>query len=97
LGANSNPYPACSPHSDVFLHSANLLSVDSEAPQDHQNAAMTSLLNFAINLAVDAPRVITRKELETVRGKVLDKVAALRVAADEIRRYGPSQAAAKVH
>ena len=55
---------------------------------------MTSLLNFAINLAVDAPRVITRKELETVRGQVLDKI---RVAADEVRRYGPSQAAAKVH
>jgi hypothetical protein len=79
---------------DAFLRSANVLWIDSEAPQDHQNAAMNSLLNFAVNLAVNAPRVITPKELETVRSGMLDKVAALRLAADEIRRYGPSQAAA---
>jgi hypothetical protein len=71
---------------DAFLHSANLLWIDSEAPQDHQGAAMASLLNFAVNLAVNEPRVITRKELEKVRSGMLDKVAALRSAANEIRR-----------
>jgi len=79
---------------DVFLHSADLLWIDSETPQDHQGAAMASLLNFAVNLAVNEPRVITRKELEKVRSGVLDKAAALKTAANEIRFYGPSQAAA---
>jgi hypothetical protein len=59
---------------------------------------MASLFNFALHLAVNAPRVITRKELKTVQSRLLEKVAALRAAADEIRRYGPSQAAvAKVN
>jgi hypothetical protein len=79
---------------DVFQYCANLPWVDTDAPQDHQDAAMASLLYFAVNHAGNAPRVITRKELETVRGKEHDKVAALGVAADEIRLYGPSQAAA---
>jgi hypothetical protein len=79
---------------DVFLHSANLLWIDSEAPQDHQGAAMASLLYVSVNLTVNNPRVITRKELEKLRSGMLDKVAALRTAANEIRRYGPSRAAA---
>lgn len=79
---------------NVFLHPANLLWIDSETPQDHQGAAMASLLNFAVNLAVDAPGVITRKQLETVRSRMVDRAAALRAAANDIRRYGPSQAAA---
>jgi hypothetical protein len=70
---------------DAFLRSSELLK---------QDAAMTSLFYFALNLAVNAPAVITRKELETVRSETLHRVAALRAAADEIRLYGPSQAAA---
>jgi hypothetical protein len=81
---------------DAFFHSSRLASIDSQAAQDHQHAAMASLFNFAINLAVDAPGVIARNELQRVRNRMLDKVEALRLAADELRRYGQA-AAAKVN
>jgi hypothetical protein len=83
---------------DVFLQSVDLLRIDSEAPQDHQDAAMTSLLNFAVNLAVDGPRVITPEKLETVRRRIRNDLEALRTAANAIRRHAPNEAAvAKVN
>jgi hypothetical protein len=82
---------------DSFVHSAEFEWLDSDSREDHQHVAMASLLHFALNLAVNAPKVITQKELVTVRSRELDKVAALRTAADEIRRCGPNQAAAKVN
>jgi hypothetical protein len=80
---------------DAFLHPTYLSWIESEAPQDHQDEAMASLLHLAVNLAGDAARVITRKELETVRRDVSGKVVALRIAADELRRYGSGKAAVK--
>jgi hypothetical protein len=73
---------------DALLYPTYLLWIDSKAPQDHQDAAIWSLLHHAVNNAVNKVRVITRKELETVRHNVSAEVVALRIAATVLRRYG---------
>ena len=79
---------------EAFLHSSKLEWVNSDDPADSQSSAMTSLLYFALNLALDSPRVMTRQELEGLRRKVLEEASTLRIAAKSIHRRAPSQAAA---
>jgi hypothetical protein len=78
---------------NFFYPAERLLWIDSDEAAIHQHTAMASLFYYAVSLATSAPAVVTRREIENLRGKVLDEAATLKSAAELLRCRAPSRAA----
>ena len=79
--------------STEFFYSAHVPSINSGDAIAHQHAAMAALFYHAVSVAVSAPRVVTRADLEGLRRKLLDESEMLEQAAELLRVRGPGRAA----
>ena len=79
---------------EPFFHPAKPVWDIPDNTLERQHRAIGSLLFLAVNLAVDSARVMTRREVETVRRKALDDASKLRDVAKFLSPPDPALEAA---
>jgi hypothetical protein len=79
--------------STEFFYSAHVPSIESDDDAAHHSGAMAALFYYAMSLALSGPKVVTVRELENIRGKLLDESEMLKRAAELLRVRGPGRVA----
>jgi hypothetical protein len=80
-----------------FFHPAEPAWEIPDSAEERQTRAIGSLVYLAVNLVVDSPRVVTRRQVETTRRKALDAASVLRKAAKLLSLPDPALNAARNH